>query len=335
MTVCAKIEKLFQNGEVNAENRVLYICFNDSLIAMVKSSLKGLETEKDAGLVEFVNYGTWDMKDFFKNKLKMHQLVFEDKFKNIFFDEAEDLGVKELGNMIKAVLAKEKNDMPEYFEMKFPLGHFWILFDVFQSDVDTHDISLIGQRRSGLRWNGEFIDETLFEEGKHLGVIIPLRTVFRMTNNILKHIQEKKLNPKLGNPNGSGIEGPKVFHEQVFAEQLAGQDGGFPTILSNILFPKIRDIFSRNIHLGDVAILFGSKDIGLVLPDQSGGIEHLIASSNRMLKRAFSKQKKVQPEVTRSVNMGILHSHPETVLKCKCKMFLGFVDEVKGLTVKL
>ena len=54
-----------------------------------------------------------------------------------------------------------------------------------------------------------------------------------------------------------------------------------------------------------------------------------------MLKRAFSKQKKVQPEVTRSVNMGILHSHPETVLKCKCKMFLGFVDKVKGLTVKL
>ena len=84
-----------------------------------------------------------------------------------------------------------------------------------------------------------------------------------------------------------------------------------------------------------MAILFGSKDIGLVLPDQSGGIEHLIASSNRMLKRAFSKQKKVQPEVTRSVNMGILHSHPEPVLKCKCKMFLGFVDELKGLTVKL
>ena len=73
--------------------------------------------------------------------------------------------------------------MPEYFKMKFPLGLFWVLFDVFQSDVDTHDISLNGQRRSRLRWNGEFIDETLFEEGKHLGVIIPPRTVFRMTNN--------------------------------------------------------------------------------------------------------------------------------------------------------
>ena len=70
--------------------------------------------------------------------------------------------------MIKAIKAKEKDDMPEYFKMKFPLGLFWVLFDVFQSDVDTHDISLIGQRRSLLRWNGEFIDETLFEEGNHL-----------------------------------------------------------------------------------------------------------------------------------------------------------------------
>ena len=135
-----------------------------------------------------------------------------------------------------------------------------------------------------MRWEGLFIDQDIFEEGKLKSFIIPLRKVFRMTDNILRHIQEKKMNPKLGSPNGSGIKGPAVVTETFNVQ------GEIPAFMASILLDKITKVFKRNIHFGDVAILFDSKDIDLVLPEHEGGIEILRTSLNTSRKAKFSEQ---------------------------------------------
>eukprot|EP00092_Neocalanus_flemingeri_P012100 GFUD01013045.1.p1 GENE.GFUD01013045.1~~GFUD01013045.1.p1 ORF type:complete len:653 (-),score=154.82 GFUD01013045.1:165-2123(-) len=335
ITVCAKIEKLFENNELNSENKVMYICFSDSLIDFVRDSLKRLKCKIDLDLIEFRNYKSCtNMMDFFKNE--QYQMIFEGKFKYIFLDEAQDLGIKELTKMIEAVIANLKDKKSEYFQMMYPLGHFWILFDVFQSDVETHGISVTGEKRSLLKWEGGYIDQTVFDEGKKMDVILPLKTVFRMTQNILKHILDMKLYPKDIKPKDSGIEGPKVEMKQIVLEQTAGQDDKIQSSMANILLPIIKDVFKRNIHMGEVAILFDNKDIELLMPEESGGIEAIIKSLNSLLKTAFNKQKKLAPEVTGSIDKeSILNPHSESILKCRCKMFLGSVEEVKGLTLTM
>ena len=98
--------------------------------------------------IEFMNYKTnTDMKDFFKDKDKLNQMISKESFNYIFFDEAEDLGINELTRIIEAVLENQRGKQSEYFQVKNTLGHFWILFDVFQSEIDTHGINIIGKKR--------------------------------------------------------------------------------------------------------------------------------------------------------------------------------------------
>eukprot|EP00092_Neocalanus_flemingeri_P028865 GFUD01031343.1.p1 GENE.GFUD01031343.1~~GFUD01031343.1.p1 ORF type:complete len:321 (+),score=64.65 GFUD01031343.1:266-1228(+) len=234
------------------------------------------------------------------------------------------------------MINREVNNSKNASQTEYPLGHFWILFDVYQSTVDTHGLSLIGEKRSALRWDGKLIDSKLMEEGKEKGIIFQLGTVFRMTKNIVEHINDKCLNKELFNPKDTGIEGPEVDIKQIHLPEGV-EPANIPAEVAKILLPVVKDVFKRNIHPGQVAILLDKKDIEIVFGQE--GLEDVIRNLNTSLNkliRSKKENKKLAPEVTASITESILSLEPhKSVLNCKCKMFMGSVDEMKGFTLKM
>eukprot|EP00092_Neocalanus_flemingeri_P000150 GFUD01000157.1.p1 GENE.GFUD01000157.1~~GFUD01000157.1.p1 ORF type:complete len:228 (-),score=56.26 GFUD01000157.1:78-716(-) len=116
---------------------------------------------------------------------------------------------------------------------------------------------------------------------------------------------------------------------------MLGKDvdpANIPTKLAEILLPVVQDVSARNIHPGHVAILFDTEDVKLVHQDE---LADVINSLNTLIKNHYNKQQqKLAPEITKSMEESILKTH-ESLLKCKCKMFIGSVEEVKGFTIEL
>jgi len=325
LTVCAKIEELVNNNEVDEDNKVLYICFSDGMISWVKNELKRLESKVNLELCTLVNYKSSDIfKNFYKESKKMAELLYQEKYRYIFIDEAQDLGVKEIESMIRSVTNKD-----DYFELEQPYGHFWILFDVFQSESDDHQLSMIGEKRSRIRWDGSVINEKVFKKGKEKGLIITLTEIFRMTDRIVEHIKLNGINPKLRHLSTCGIKGPKVN-----VTEIEINDNQVSAFVERTFIEQMKDMFNRNIHMGDIFILLDKSDCDLL--QCFFELDNLRSSMNSKLKEEISlKDTSRLPQVDSEITHIVEFSHSTSLLKCTCKAFLGFVEDVKGLTSKV
>ena len=130
-----------------------------------------------------------------------------------------------------------------------------------QSSLETHDIKLIGEKRKTLKWDGKLIDKKILESAKKAGLLFPLTTSFRMTDAIHRYIEKQILSPQIFESNPCGVEGaevvPKIIETKV-------QDECLIQFLVEVLVEQVTDTVKKNIHNGQVMILFDSQDMELL-----------------------------------------------------------------------
>merc|ERR1711892_1109996 len=91
--------------------------------------------------VDFKNYETdASITNFYQTPEGMESLINVCGYRHIFFDEAEDLGIDELGKLCRS----QGNENQGYFQMMTNvIGHLWVVFDPFQSRRDPHGLGSV------------------------------------------------------------------------------------------------------------------------------------------------------------------------------------------------
>ena len=269
LTICQKLKEL--EPKLGPKNKALYICFSDNLINHVKTELK--DRMVDIQFIKFINYEkNAFIVNFFMSANTMEKLITVKGFRHIFFDEAEDLGVEQISEICKSVKYRNctTSKNPGYFKMtgEEVEGHFWILFDHYQSRLDQHGLGSVESTEKGesnFVWMGNSLDETLLTD------VFKLRTIFRTTSSIARYIGDECLVPdwEIGEENG----GYKISHNiqglfpkyPEFIECFSIEDAYIKQELKKCIVRTIEEsVQFKNNHPGDVAISLPDEDFNII-----------------------------------------------------------------------
>eukprot|EP00092_Neocalanus_flemingeri_P032011 GFUD01034792.1.p1 GENE.GFUD01034792.1~~GFUD01034792.1.p1 ORF type:complete len:480 (+),score=151.99 GFUD01034792.1:35-1474(+) len=316
LAVCEKLKQLDRNGLLTEKTKALYICFSDHMLDQVRMWL--LHHEVSVNCVELKNYeAADDIQEFYKNQEIMKKSVIEQGFKFVFFDQAEDLGIEEL-----TVICQELESSSEIGIM----GHYWILFDVFQSKTNIHKIEMIGEKRPRLLWNGKLINEKRFEAAKNGGHVWPLKTVFGSTESIFTHIKEKHLIPNLENVNCTDNKGTAVKFEMVTSAD--DTQVSISQLICQTVLPTAKSIFDKQILPGHTALLFDDDVMDIAFSMEKENLENFKSHLDAQMEPIFdNNHKTIRPKATQDIKESILN-------ESSTNYFVGAASSLKGLTVK-
>ena len=90
-------------------------------------------------------------------------------------------------------------------------------------------------------------------------MVITLTEIFRMTDRIVEHIKLNGINPKLRHLSTCGIKGPNVN-----VTEIEINDKQVLESVERTLIEQMKDMFNRNIHMGDIFILLDKSDCDLL-----------------------------------------------------------------------
>ena len=281
--------------------------------------------------VSFVNYEKEkDYQDFYKNESKMKWLIQEKGFRNIFFDEAEDLGIEEVFRICRTSHSNKDWMTGEQYE-----GYFWILFDPYQSKLDQHGLGEDKSRQTKEDtsiWIGNTMDSNL------LSNVVQLRTIFRTTGSIANYIGENYLvlNWKIGEEDGDykithnirGID-PEV-RKDVKLESLDDEyvKHKLLTCFESFIEQSVKD---KNIHPGNVAIILPDPDFHFLFGND---LSKIVTELNVKISSKYNRPE-IAPQISTNIQESLLDKHDANLSKCNCKTYLGSVSSVKGLTIPI
>ena len=295
ISVMARIQLI--SGNLDASCKALYVCFEDNAIAMVKKKLEACQV--DLTHITLANF----------NSLS-HNLgnLISQKYRYIYLDSVEDLGVDWVNRLLEFVLlppVQNSNNQISLISQTF--GDFWITMDPFQGLRDTH--SLVRDSRNHIQWQGSLVHSHLLEEGFQQDKILNLKECFRMPLTAIEHLEREKILPVNELPKASDVASfgvivedlilPARFTIKWIAEQLAHR-----------LFKKV---MPRGIHPGHCSVLYDHKAKDDLFPLHQGGLSTFLQMVNSSLRTIpGTRQASHMLQLTHSIENSLLYN-------CNCK----------------
>ena len=242
--------------------------------------------------------------------------IKEKGFMNIFFDEAEDLGVEEISRICQSVKFRDikttrRHPNPEYFQMgsvKYE-GFMWLVFDDYQSRKDLHGLGSTKTNQTGEDkpvWLGNTLEEKL------LSNVVQLRTIFRMTENIARYIGDRCLVPnwKIGHEAADykvthNIEGiPPYTTLEIKLEKL-DDDSIKQKLLAHLENFIIVSVREKNHHPGHIAISLPDEDFNMLFGQDTSKFVRLL---NDQIKSKFNVED-IAPQVSTEMQESLQFKH--------------------------
>ena len=216
-------------------------------------------------------------------------------------------------------------------------GHFWILFDHYQSRLDQHGLGSVESTEKGesnFVWMGHSLDETLLTD------VFKLRTIFRTTSSIARYIGDECLVPdwEIGEENG----GYKISHniqglfpkDPEFIECFSIEDAYIKQELKKCIVRTIEEsVQFKNNHPGDVAISLPDEDFNIIFGNSAS--EFVMEFNAQMRSTFVQTQTKIAPQISTEIDESLQFKHNNDIKKCDCKTYIGSVSSMKGLTIPI
>ena len=324
LTIAAKIEALFQQGKLTASSRAIYVAFSNHMLQHMQLLLT--KAKVDLSFLEMKNASEdLEIKSCFFEQTKMDQMTaFGMRY--FFIDEAEDLGYTSLQQLAEPRLEPGHT------------GLFLVTYDYNQCRQEQHSleaanlspVSMDELSTHQLKWKGRTFDSNKM---KTVGAHWTLTTVFRMTQKIASHIDEKHLIPKMkiGYHMKHDIKGVECSEDQI----NIADPNNVKTMVNQYTRKLVDVIASKNLHPGHIAILFPDDDFKIIFGTKVCYTDFLNKLRHSIESMYFETKNKIQPAVTSNLHDSIFFSHKPDLKHCRCKFYMGNIDSVKGLTFRV
>ena len=128
ISILARIQRI--SPKLDANNKALFICFEDNVIEMAKMKLKACQI--DLTYIHFENFNSQSCQlgNIFEDETKLLDLI-KNGFRYIYVDSAEDLGISTINDLLLKVLDKDSAcHLTEALQqLNSQKGDFWITMD--------------------------------------------------------------------------------------------------------------------------------------------------------------------------------------------------------------
>ena len=324
LTIAAKIEALHQQRKLTTSSRAIYVAFSDHMLEHMHLLLT--KAKVDLSFLEMKNASKdLEIKSCFFEQKKMDQMIASG-MRYFFIDEAEDLGYTLLQQLAEPHLEPGHT------------GFFLVTFDYNQCRQEQHSleaahlspVSIDELSTNQLKWKGRTLESNKM---KCVGALQTLKTVFRMTQNIASHIDEKHLIPKMeiGYHMKHDIKGVKCSEDQINITD----PNNVKSLVNQYIRKLVNVTASKNLHPGHIAILFPDDDFEIIFGTKVCYADFLNKLRHSIESMYFETKNKIQPAVTSNLHDSIFFSHKPDLKHCRCKFYIGNIDSVKGLTVRV
>ena len=320
LSVLAIIERLHNSGQINKDNKVLYVCENEEvhkymIAELIKRKIPHEENIHFKNLHEVTE--DLNIKSMFSSMIASYGAIF--------IDEAEELGISVFNNMCFTI--HEEPPCPTD-----KTGHFWILFDFLQVST-TNAGRTIGAASAPSHGSYQ---------------VIKMNKIYRNSGRCVSWMRETPL-ITMYSPNismGHNITGPNI-KEINFTVKADKTNSTFIERIHNILTSRMDDILEKmfsevldlttkqGVHPGDIAITFDECDNKTLFDSNKVFIQEKL---NELSTAMFGKTRSnpgVAPLASSNTEDSVLHPHSHKLTDCRCKYFIGPYKRLKGMTVKV
>ena len=302
ISILARIQHI--SPKLDENHKVLFICFEDNVIEMVRMKLKACQI--DLSYVSFENFNSrsCQLGDIFKEENKFQELV-DEGYRYIYVDSAEDLGIDAIEDIIQKVLGQNQSHHNALELQNLQVGDFWITVDPFQGLKDGH--SMVRGLGKTINWQGNAIKTSvLLEKGFEQRKFIKLNESFRMPLNLIKHIEAKNVLPTKTLPSA-----PDVPTQGVLEERLEVPDiyhlGWLAKQVANRLHQRV---MKRGIHPGHCAVLYEGRAVDTLFPTAQGGLPAFICKVNGALQTiSVQSQARHMLQLTQDMKESVIFGH--------------------------
>ena len=205
ISIMARIQRISVN--LKPWSKAIYLNFEGNAIKMVKNKLEACNI--DLTHITFANLATssYNLCDITQNNKVVLDLI-RDKYRYIYLDSAEDLGVDWVNELLEKTLTagKQRNAI-------LNKGDFWITVDPYQGFGDTH--SLMKGTGDQIHWLGNLANGKLLEEGFKKNKIVKLEECLRTPLAMINHIESEKVLPTTDLPKAQDVKSLGVVEENI------------------------------------------------------------------------------------------------------------------------
>ena len=282
ISILARIQRI--SPKLDANHKVLFICFEDNVIEMAEMKLKACQIDLTYIHFENVNSQSCQLGNIFEDETKLHNLTRQG-FRYIYVDSAEDLGISTINDLLLKVLDKAWGcNLTQGLQLlNSQKGDFWITMDPYQGLLDSH--SLVKGFGRTINWQGNTIKAEVLEKGFAENRFVKLRECFRMPHNLIKHIEAKNVLPTKDLPNASDLPTQGVSEETLVVPDFSTCSMTPGRWLADQVADRLHQrVMKQGIHPGHCALLYDLSAKDNLFPPGEGGLQAFIENVNTTLR---------------------------------------------------